>query len=211
MIKSILAGIAGFAAAVITFTVVQSLNGLLFARPVAVDYNDRSAVASLIATMPTGAFLILAVGYSLGSFFAGWLVQKMLRSRSRLFWSIVSAVDLIVIGMMLVLILVSVSLFQGLPGIVKTLLPILIIGVAIVGGMFLGRIAASIQTRSSGIAEAVTVGVVLTAAWVMNVRSIPHPTWVVVLGFFCFIPFVLLGNRSASQNRAASTDEMVLE
>lgn len=210
MIRSVLAVIAGFAAATITFMFVQAINGLLFTPPSTIDYNDPNAVASLMAAMPIGAFLILAAGYALGSFLAGWLVQKMLRSRSLVFWSLASAVDLIVIGMMVVVILVSVSLFQGLPGMVKTLLPFFIIGVAIIGGVFLGRTAAGSQSRSAGVIEAAAVGVLLTAAWVMGVTSIPHPAWMVVLGFFCFIPFVLLGNWAASQNKPDSADEQTV-
>lgn len=199
MLRSILAIVAGLGVAVVTFSLVQGISGVLFSPPSAVDYNDKTAVAALMASMPVSAFLILAAGYMLGSFLAGWLAWKLLQSQSLAAWSFVSIIDLIFVGMVLVRVLVALSLFEGLPGAVKLLLPLVIIGAAVIGGVFLGRVTAHIQPRPVGITPGIIIGVLLTGAWIMNVVNIPHPTWVVALGFLCFIPPVLLGSWLASR------------
>ena len=40
------------------------------------------------------------------------------------------------------------------------------------------------------------VGLLGTAGWIYNVAQIPHPMWVTVLGFLCYVPFAILGYRS---------------
>ena len=66
----------------------------------------------------------------------------------------------------------------------------------------LGSVAAGVVmrfiSRSSSIVLPMAVGVVGTVTWIYNVTNIPHPTWVMIAGFFCFVPFVLLGHRLAS-------------
>ncbi|MGQ0543355.1 MAG: hypothetical protein ACT4O9_16155 [Blastocatellia bacterium] len=39
------------------------------------------------------------------------------------------------------------------------------------------------------------VGLLGTSAWAYNAFTYVHPTWMTVLGFFCFIPFALIGYR----------------
>lgn len=41
------------------------------------------------------------------------------------------------------------------------------------------------------------LGILGTIGWIANLSMLPHPIWVAVLGFFCFIPFALLGHRAA--------------
>jgi len=42
-----------------------------------------------------------------------------------------------------------------------------------------------------------TVGVIGTVLWAYNAFAYPHPVWMTVLGFFCFIPFTIAGHRMA--------------
>jgi hypothetical protein len=39
------------------------------------------------------------------------------------------------------------------------------------------------------------LGVLGTLGWILNISYLPHPVWMIVLGFFCFIPFALIGYR----------------
>ena len=41
------------------------------------------------------------------------------------------------------------------------------------------------------------VGLLGTAGWAYTIVQIPHPMWVTILGFLCYIPFAILGYRSA--------------
>lgn len=202
MLRSVLAVTAGVAVAVVIFSLVQLTNGILFAPPSPIDYNDKDALATLVASMPKTAFAILAAGYVFGSFLAGLLAGKLLKSRSPAAWTAVGLIDIIFIGMVLIRLLAAASLFNLLPDIVKMLLPFLILGGALVGGIVLSRIAASAQPRPVGLAEPITIGILLTAGWASNVMSIPHPLWMAVVGFFFFIPAVLIGAWIASDRKA---------
>ncbi len=44
------------------------------------------------------------------------------------------------------------------------------------------------------------IGLLGTAAWGYNSCMYVHPTWMVILGFFCFVPFNLLGYRTARKS-----------
>lgn len=41
------------------------------------------------------------------------------------------------------------------------------------------------------------IGGLGTIFWIMNLAVIPHPVWVAIVGFLCFIPFTVLGHRTA--------------
>lgn len=44
---------------------------------------------------------------------------------------------------------------------------------------------------------AALLGLMGTVAWIVNLGQYPHPLWVAALGFLCFIPFTLLGHKTA--------------
>lgn len=200
MLRSVLSVIAGLGVAVVTFSLFQGIGGLLNPPPSTLDYNDKNAVAAFISSMPISAFLILVAGYIIGSFLAGYLATKLLRSRSLAVLMIASVLDLILVGMVLVAVLAALHQFERLPGIVKTLLPFLIIGVSIAVGFFLGRIAHRSEPGRAGIATVAIIGILLTAAWIMNLANLPHPTWMVIIGLLCFIPPAMLGGHLAAGN-----------
>lgn len=66
----------------------------------------------------------------------------------------------------------------------------------------IGSVAAGVVmriiSRSNSIVPPMAVGVIGTVSWIYNVTNIPHPMWVMVTGFFCYVPFVLLGHRLMS-------------
>src|SRR5687768_10713142 len=110
MLRSVLSVIAGLGVAVITFSLFQGISGVLNPPPSTIDYSDKNAVAALVASMPISAFLILLAGYIIGSFLAGWLATKLLRSKSTAIWMIVSVIDLIFVGGLIVAVLASLHL-----------------------------------------------------------------------------------------------------
>ena len=61
-----------------------------------------------------------------------------------------------------------------------------------------GYVARTIS-RSDSLIIPIVIGVLETIPWAYTITQIPHPTWVVVLGFICYIPFTLLGHRVASR------------
>ena len=132
MIRKILAVIGGLVLAVVTFTIIQMIGGMIFGMPNDLDFKDKVAVAAYMATMPFGAFLLLAFGYALGSFLAG--------------------------------------------------------------------IAVRFISKSDGLLLPSIVGSSLTLAWLMNIWTVPHPTWMAVLGFLLYIPFTLIGHRMAKSS-----------
>jgi len=45
----------------------------------------------------------------------------------------------------------------------------------------------------------IVLGTLGTIGWILNISMIPQPIWMVVAGFFCFIPFALIGYRLAKR------------
>lgn len=74
----------------------------------------------------------------------------------------------------------------------------------VAGGYALGYLVGGFITRKiskwNSIVLPAILGILGTIAWTLNIAQIPHPMWMVVLGYFCFIPFALLGHRLASSS-----------
>ncbi len=64
-------------------------------------------------------------------------------------------------------------------------------------GCYLGGFAMFKIAKWDSLILPLVLGVMGTIGWTLNVSVIPQPTWMVIAGFFCFIPFALLGYRSA--------------
>lgn len=77
---------------------------------------------------------------------------------------------------------------------------------SLAGGYLIGKIA-----RSKHFLVPVIVGGFLTVGWVMLTMELPFPTWVIVVGLFMFVPFILLGANLAvpgsSDEDSADVDE----
>jgi len=75
-IRSILAVVAGFVLASAVMMVIESINGQ-FVYPelgkAASGVTDREAIRAIFANAPTGAFLVVLVGWALGGFAGGFL------------------------------------------------------------------------------------------------------------------------------------------
>ena len=66
-------------------------------------------------------------------------------------------------------------------------------------GSFVSGLVMRIISRWDSLVLPIAIGLIGTAAWAFNVMQIPHPTWVTVLGFFCYIPFAIIGYRAAAR------------
>lgn len=133
MLRKILGVILGLIMAVVIFEIVETVSGAIFGTPEMSANGGMPApqvIAEFMSKLPISAFLVLLLGYAVGSFIGGWLARKI--------------------------------------------------------------------SKSDSLIVPVTIGVLLTLAWIMNFSMIPHPMWVVILGFFCYIPFAILGHRVAN-------------
>jgi len=75
-VRSILAVIAGFVAASVVMVVTETVNGrVLYPElgKMAEGMTDREAIRALLANAPVGAFLVVLLGWGLGSFVGGFL------------------------------------------------------------------------------------------------------------------------------------------
>lgn len=76
VIRSILAVIAGFVAASAVMTVIETVNGRLLypeLAKLAEGVTDRETIASILASAPMGALLVVVLGWGLGSLAGGFL------------------------------------------------------------------------------------------------------------------------------------------
>ncbi len=65
-------------------------------------------------------------------------------------------------------------------------------------GSYLGGFSMNKISRWNSLILPLVLGIMGTLGWVAEVVGSQFPAWVVIIGFFCFIPFALLGYRSSS-------------
>lgn len=79
MVRRFLSVILGFVIAIVTFSVAEWFGRLIYPTPEKFDGNDINAIREFISRLPVGAFLIVAFGWILGSFFAGFAEKTISR------------------------------------------------------------------------------------------------------------------------------------
>lgn len=62
-------------------------------------------------------------------------------------------------------------------------------------GSFFGGMTSSWVAKENKAGKAMTVGGILMGLGMVNLMSFQHPVWVVVAGFFAFLPFSYLGGK----------------
>ena len=72
MMRNMLAVIAGFVVAAAVMMGFEFANSLLFPFPPGMDTNDLEAVRAFAATMPLSALILVAAGWTIGSFAGGF-------------------------------------------------------------------------------------------------------------------------------------------
>src|SRR5262245_14156712 len=77
--RSILAILAGAAAAIVLVMAVQQICALVYPPPADLDPYDRKAMADYMTTMPASAFLLVLSSYVIGTFGGAWLAARLAR------------------------------------------------------------------------------------------------------------------------------------
>ncbi|REJ76185.1 MAG: hypothetical protein DWQ47_11260 [Acidobacteria bacterium] len=137
MVRNILAAVVALLVGWIVTSAIQMLNFLISGLPWP-DMNDASSFQRMIDSMTTLHFIVLLLGYALGSFAAGLTIGWIAKSKGNI-------------------------------------IPL------IIGGF-------------------------LTLMWVLNNVSYTHPMWVLILGLFMFIPFMILGKNFTAGSDTVSAE-----
>jgi len=96
MIKRILAVVLGLVAAVVTIMIVEGIGHSIYPME-AVDMNDLNAMKAFMANIPTGAIVLVLVGWIVGAF-AGGLVASLVEKTTAFRNSIVIGVVLLILS-----------------------------------------------------------------------------------------------------------------
>jgi hypothetical protein len=83
MFRRLVAFFIGITIAVVSFSLVETLNAKLYPVPDNIDPHDLNAMKSYVAHLPSAALLILLLGWMLGSFLCGFIVAIVGKSNSR--------------------------------------------------------------------------------------------------------------------------------
>ena len=80
--RKILAVIVAMVVAVAIFMIVQMINSMVVAPPSDAVMKDPTALREFMANGPVKAYVIVLIGYLIGSFAGGFIVTKMSRRES---------------------------------------------------------------------------------------------------------------------------------
>ena len=80
--RKILAVIVAMVVAVAIFMIVQMINSMVVAPPSDAVMKDPAALREFMANGPVKAYVIVLIGYLIGSFAGGFIVTKMSRRES---------------------------------------------------------------------------------------------------------------------------------
>ena len=108
--RKVLAVIVGFIVATAIFMIVQMANSMVMAPPSAEVMADRAKLAEYMASGPTKAYIIVLIGYILGSFAGGFVVTKMGRR-----WSPGATLAIIVGSLLTLGMIANVLMLPGQP------------------------------------------------------------------------------------------------
>ena len=99
--KAILRSVAGvfFGACLATGVIILTaqISGRMYPPPPGLDYGDTEAMKSFMASLPTGAFLMILVAWGLGTFAGAWICAKV-AGRAKLAHGLVLATLLLCAG-----------------------------------------------------------------------------------------------------------------
>ncbi len=83
MLRNILALLAGLIGAVVVIGAVQYVASLVYPLPAGIDVNDSAAITAAVANMPAGAFVMVLIGYALGTLGGTWTAARLAQFGSR--------------------------------------------------------------------------------------------------------------------------------
>ena len=79
--KRILPVLAGIFSGWVVIAVFDALNHQIYPSPDRLDYTDKDAILAFIESLPTGAFVLLLIGWMVGAF-AGGLVGGLVNKEA---------------------------------------------------------------------------------------------------------------------------------
>lgn len=77
MIRNVLSVIGGLAIAVVTFLITETINTSLHPTPTNLDFNDAEVVKSFYESQPLSFWLLVLLGWIVGSFLCGLLIKRI--------------------------------------------------------------------------------------------------------------------------------------
>jgi MFS family permease len=108
--RKILAVIVGFIVASAIFIIVQMGNSIVMAPPSAEVMADRAKLAEYMASGPTTAYIVVLIGYIIGSFAGGFVATKMGRR-----WSPGATLAIIVGSLLTLAMIANIMMLPGQP------------------------------------------------------------------------------------------------
>jgi len=138
--RSVVALLAGAAAAIAIIMGVQAIGATMFPPPPGLDPADPDALSAYMAELPTGTFLLVLASYLLGGLAGGFVAARLAPIRPLLHASLIA--------------------------------------------------------------------VLLTAASVLNLMTLPHPTWFVAANLLLVILVPLLGGRLGERHAVLAQGEV---
>ncbi|NOT42631.1 MAG: hypothetical protein HOP13_19315 [Alphaproteobacteria bacterium] len=82
MMRNVLAVVAGFVVAAAVMMGCEFANSFLYPFPPGMDTNDLEAVRDFAAAMPLSALVLVAIGWTAGSFAGGFATTRIARTGS---------------------------------------------------------------------------------------------------------------------------------
>ena len=83
MKRNILSVIIGLAVAIIAFLIVETINGRVHPTPPTLDYKDTIAIRAFYENQPLSFWLLVLVGWIIGSILCGFLIKFISKSDNK--------------------------------------------------------------------------------------------------------------------------------
>jgi len=83
MKRNILSVVFGLVTAVVTFLIVETINGALHPAPTKLDFNDSVAVKTFYENQHLSFWLLVLVGWIIGSILCGFLIKYISKSDNK--------------------------------------------------------------------------------------------------------------------------------
>lgn len=77
MLRSVLGVVVALLVAVLVITMVEWLGHALYPPPGGFDLDDPGAAAKIVASLPIGALLFVALAWGIGAFIGGWVAARI--------------------------------------------------------------------------------------------------------------------------------------
>jgi len=85
MKKNIIGFLLGMVVGWVSFTAFQLISYLVSPKPIGMDFEDMTMVKELMSNMPLYSWLLVILGYAVGSFGGGFVIGKLAESVTKFF------------------------------------------------------------------------------------------------------------------------------